>query len=114
MFALTRAEIERISQIVTSLKFSKNVTAFTEQGVSMLSSVLSSEKAIQVNIHIMRAFVQIKRLGLTILDIRRKIDLLEKKYDHQFNVVFEAIRQLLGPSGTAKKKSPIGFMPHKN
>jgi hypothetical protein len=111
MFALTRDEILRISQIVTSLKFSKSVNVFTEQGVAMLSSVLSSENAIQVNIHIMRAFVQVKRLGMTILDIRRKIDGMEKRYDHNFKVVFEAIRQLIAPPPIPAKKVKIGFTP---
>jgi len=66
MLALTRDEIMRISQSVTSLKFSKSVYAFTEQGVAMLSTVLNSERAIQVIIDIMRTFVQIRRLGLVL------------------------------------------------
>jgi hypothetical protein len=84
---------------------------FTEQGVAMLSSVLSSGNAIQVNINIMRAFVQVKRLGLTILDIRRKLDGMEKKYDRQFKIVFDAIRQLLAPPPAPVKKFRIGFTP---
>jgi hypothetical protein len=111
MFVLSREEILRISQTVTSLKFSKNVNVFTEQSVAMLSSVLSSENAIQVNIHIMRAFVKVKRLGLTVLDIRRKLDGIEKKYDHQFKIVFDAIRQLLAPPPASAKKFKIGFTP---
>ena len=111
MFAVTREEILRISQTVTSLKFSKNVNVFTEQGVAMLSSVLNSENAIQVNIHIMRAFVQVKRLGMTILDIRRKLDGMERKYDHNFKIVFDAIRQLLAPPPAPAKKVKIGFRP---
>jgi hypothetical protein len=111
MFTLTRDEILRISQLVTSLKFSKNVNVFTEQGVAMLSSVLSSENAILVNINIMRAFVQFKRLGMTILDIRRKLENIEKKYDHQFKIVFDAIRQLLTPPPEPPKKIKIGFTP---
>jgi hypothetical protein len=83
---------------------------FTEQGVAMLSSVLRSENAIQVNIHTMRAFVQIKRLGLTVLDIRRKIDGMERKYDHQFRVVFDALRQLISPA-SPKKTKRMGFTP---
>lgn len=111
MFTLSREEIQRISQTVTSLKFSKSVNVFTEQGVAMLSSVLNSEQAIQVNIHIMRAFVQVRRLGMTILDIRRKIDGMERKYDHQFKIVFDAIRQLLNPPTPQKPKHKIGFAP---
>ena len=110
MFPLTRPEIERISQIVTSLKFSKSVNAFTEQGVAMLSSVLNSEKAIQVNIHIMRAFVLIKRLSLTIHDLRHKIDQMERKYDHNFKIVFDALRQLINPPPDLKKKRKMGFI----
>jgi hypothetical protein len=111
MFTLSREEIQRISQTVTSLKFSKNVNAFSEQGVAMLSSVLNSEQAIQVNINIMRAFVQVRRLGMTIVDVKRKIDSMEKKYDHQFKIVFDAIRQLLAPPPAPVKKQKMGFGP---
>ena len=111
MFSLTRDEILGISQSVTSLKFSKNVNVFTEQGVAMLSSVLSSEQAIQVNIHIMRAFVQVKRLGMTILDIRRRLDGMEKKYDHNFKIVFDAIRRLMEPPPPKKLNQKMGFTP---
>jgi hypothetical protein len=106
MFSLTRQEILRISQIVISLKFSKNAYAFTEQGVAMLSSVLNSEMAIQANIQIMRAFVQFKRILSTSRDLRRKIEAMEKKYDRQFLVVFEAIKRLLEPP---KQTRAIGF-----
>jgi len=67
--------------------------AFTEQGVAMLSSVLNSPLAIQVNIQIMRAFVAVKRMGLTYLALKKKIQEMEKKYDVKFRVVFEAIEQ---------------------
>lgn len=80
---------------------------FTEQGVAMLSSVLNSERAIKVNIQIMRAFVQLKRLILTNSDLRRKIEAMEKKYDKQFAIVFEAIKQLLEPP--VREKRAIGF-----
>ena len=89
-----------------SLKFSKTGYAFTEQGVAMLSSVLNSERAIQVNIQIMRAFVQFKRMLLSSRDLRRKIEAMEKKYDRQFAIVFEAIKQLLEPP---KQTRAIGF-----
>jgi hypothetical protein len=111
MFTLSREEISRISQTVTSLKFSKSVNVFSEQGVAMLSSVLNSEQAIQVNINIMRAFVQVRRLGMTIVDVKRKIDNMEKKYDHQFKIVFDAIRQLLAPPPALTKKQKMGFGP---
>jgi hypothetical protein len=86
---------------------------FTEQGVAMLSGVLTSDVAIEANIHIMRAFVQVKRLGLTVADIRRKIDSMERKYDHQFTAVFEAIRELMEPSDLPKPDRQIGFTPPK-
>ncbi|MFA6350069.1 MAG: ORF6N domain-containing protein [Candidatus Omnitrophota bacterium] len=82
--------------------------AFTEQGVAMLSSVLNSERAILVNIQIMRTFVQLKRLVLTKNDLRRKIEEIEKKYDKQFAIVFQVIKQLLGPS-SEKKRMISGF-----
>jgi len=69
--------------------------AFTEQGVAMLSSVLKSDRAIQVNIQIMRAFTQLSQMLSTHEDLRRKIEAMEKKYDQQFKVVFDAIKQLL-------------------
>jgi hypothetical protein len=77
----------------------------------MLSGVLTSDVAIEANIHIMRVFVQVKRLGMTMLDIRRKIDGMERKYDHNFKIVFDAIRQLLAPPPVAAKKVKIGFVP---
>lgn len=109
MFELTREEIEGISQIVTSstIKFSKRVTAFTEQGVAMLSSVLHSTRAIQVNIEIMRAFVRLRQMLASNAELARRLDRLEKKYDRQFKVVFDAIRQLMMP--TAPTRKLIGF-----
>ncbi|MEI8312107.1 MAG: ORF6N domain-containing protein, partial [Verrucomicrobiota bacterium] len=71
--------------------------AFTEQGVAMLSSVLRSPRALQVNIGIMRAFVRIRELLLSNADLARKLDTMEKKYDSQFKVVFDAIRRLMTP-----------------
>ena len=69
--------------------------AFTEQGVAMLSSVLRSKRAIQVNIAIMRAFVRLKEMIATHKDLAHKLEELEKKYDKQFAVAFDAIRQLM-------------------
>jgi len=108
MFSLTREEIKRMSQIVTSLKFHKKVSVFTEQGVSMLSSVLNSEQAILVNVQIMRAFVSLRRMAVTYVGLKRKIDEIEKKYDGQFAAVFEAIRKLLEPPPEPPKRR-IGF-----
>ncbi|MBW1678284.1 MAG: ORF6N domain-containing protein [Deltaproteobacteria bacterium] len=99
MFALTREEIMRISQTVTSseIKYSKRVHAFTEQGVAMLSSVLRSQRAIQVNIAIMRAFVKLRGMLSAHKDLERKLAALERKYDDQFKIVFEAIAELMTP-----------------
>jgi hypothetical protein len=109
MFTLTREEIRSISQNVTSstIKYSKEVRAFTEQGVAMLSSVLNSDRAISVNILIMRAFVQLRKMVLSHKDLLDKIEEMEKKYDEQFRVVFRAIRQLMVDDIKPKKK--IGF-----
>ena len=82
--------------------------AFTEQGVAMLSSVLRSERAIQVNIEIIRAFVRLRRILASHAALARKLDALEKKYDAQFKVVFDAIRELMKPPES--KKRPIGFL----
>ncbi len=82
--------------------------AFTEQGVAMLSSVLRSDRAIAVNIQIVRAFVQLKRMLATHADLAKKIESLEKKYDSQFRAVFDAIRELMAPQENLKKQ-PIGF-----
>ena len=78
--------------------------AFTEQGVAMLSSVLRSERAIQVNIEIMRTFIRLKQWALSVADLTARLDSLEQKYDAQFKVVFDAIRELMEP---ARKR--IGF-----
>jgi hypothetical protein len=113
MFSLSRKEIMRISQFVISLKFSKKVYAFTEQGVAMLSSVLNSQRAIKVNIQIMRAFVKLKELLLTHKDLAIKLKALEKKYvnhDQKIKAIFEVIKQLLQPKPVESKKR-IGFHP---
>lgn len=84
--------------------------AFTEQGVAMLSSVLRSKRAVQVNIEIMRAFVQLRQMLASNAELARKLATLEKKYDAQFKVVFDAIRELMTPA-EPKKRHPIGFAP---
>jgi len=81
--------------------------AFTEQGVAMLSGVLNSRRAVQVNVAIMRAFVQLRVLLATHAELARKLEELEKKYDAQFRVVFDAIRQLMTPPAPPRKQ--IGF-----
>lgn len=116
MFQLTEVEFNSLrSQIVTSKRGGRRYmpNVFTEQGVAMLSSVLNSEVAIKANIQIMRAFVQVRRLGITIVEIKRKIEKMEKKYDNQFRVVFSAIQQLLNPPPVKKQKKVMGFAPSK-
>ena len=114
MFALTREEIMNLSQIVISsrIKHAPNVFVFAEQGVAMLSGVLNSERAIQVNIAIMRTFVKLREMLSTHKDLARKLAAMEKKYDSQFKVVFDAIRQLMKPD--EPKKKPIGFRREPN
>ena len=84
--------------------------AFTEQGVAMLSSVLRSQRAVEVNIAIMRTFVQLRRLMDSNRDLARRIDALEARYDEQFSAVFDAIKQLITDDGQRKAKRPIGFL----
>jgi hypothetical protein len=111
MFQLTSAEFRNLkSQIVTSswggLRRA-NPYAFTERGVAMLSSVLRSKRAVRVNIEIMRTFVHLRRLLASNEQLAQKLALLEKKYDAQFKVVFDAIRELMKPP--EPKHRPIGF-----
>lgn len=111
MFQLTSNELQNLmcQNGISSWGGTRKLPyAFTEQGVAMLSSVLHSKRAIHVNIQIMRAFIQLKRMLLTNADLRRKIEEMERKYDGQFAVVFQAIKQLLEPS-PAKEKKIIGF-----
>jgi hypothetical protein len=81
--------------------------AFTEHGILMLSSVLNSERAIQVNIEIMRSFLKLRQMLASNVDLSRRLDQLESKYDRQFKVVFDAIRQLITPP--LRKDKQIGF-----
>ena len=113
MFELTREEIMRISQTVISseIKYSKRVHAFTEQGVAMLSSVLNSERAIQVNIAIMRVFVRLREMMATHKELAFKLIELEERlegHDEQIQNIFEAIRQLMTSPERERKK--IGFV----
>jgi hypothetical protein len=114
MVRLSRKEISSISQFVTSsgsLKFSKSVHAFTEQGVAMLSSVLNSPRAIRVNIEIMRAFVHLRQMLAHNTELGRRLAELEKKYDGQFKLVFEAIRRLMAQPKDAQQEErrEIGY-----
>jgi|SRR6516162_3844648 hypothetical protein len=113
VFTLSREEIQRISQTVTSsasLKFSKQVRAFTEEGVAMLSSVLTSERAIKVNIAIMRAFVKLREALETNRELARRFSELERrvgKHDAEIAAILETIRQLIAPP--EKPRREIGF-----
>lgn len=111
MFQLTRAEHADLkSQIVTSSWGGARRAApyaFTEQGVAMLSSVLRSERAVQVNIAIMRAFVKLREILAPHRDLARRLDEMEKKYDARFRVVFDAIRELMRPPARPRRR--IGF-----
>lgn len=113
MFQLTRQELENWrSQFVMSNPAAKKGLrrrpfAFTEQGVAMLSSVLHSDRAVDVNIAIMRAFVRLREMLVSHADLARRLDELETKYDQQFAVVFKAIRELMKPP--KRKPKEIGY-----
>ena len=112
MFQLTPQEVVILkSQFVTSswggMRRARPY-AFTEQGVAMLSSVLNSPRAIQVNIAIMRAFVKLRHILAAHTDLARKLDELERKYDARFRVVFDALRQLMNPPRGPRRQ--IGFI----
>jgi len=112
MFQLDQKEYEVLrSQIVTSNKGRggrrSKPCAFTEQGVAMLSSVLNSKRAIMVNIQIIRAFTKLREMIEGNRDLKKKIEEMERKYDTQFKVVFEAIKNLIEPERKPKRK--IGF-----
>jgi hypothetical protein len=121
MFQLTKAEAEECqrlkrsrSQIVT-LKKTRGTNikyqpyAFTEHGILMLSSVLKSQRAVQVNIQIMRTFVRLRQMLASNKTLIERLDKLEEHYDGKFKMVFRAIRQLMNPR--AVKRKPIGFLP---
>jgi hypothetical protein len=83
--------------------------AFTEQGIAMLSSVLRSQRAVEVNITIMRTFVQLRRLMVSNRDLARRVQAMENRYDEQFSQVFDAIKQLISEDKTRKAKRSFGF-----
>jgi len=111
MFQLSKEEFANLKSqfVISSWGGLRRSTpyAFTEQGVAMLSSVLRSKRAIQVNIEIMRAFIKLRKILASHVELARKLEALEKKYDSQFKVVFEAIRQLMAPQEAPNKR--IGF-----
>ncbi len=116
MFQLNTEEVDilRSQNVISNIKGRGGRRyapyGFSEQGVAMLSSVLRSKQAISVNIEIMRAFVQLRRLLGSNAGFAKKIEAVEQRYDEQFSVVFKAIKQLMSPV-QHKKKRPIGFMP---
>ena len=123
MFELTREEYNSLRTQIATLevgkgKYSKfNPFAFTEHGVTMLSSILNSEKAIEINISVVRAFVYIRQYALTHADLSSKLKLLETKYDKQFNDVFEAINYLLKKDTQEKQvknRHNIGYKQYFN
>jgi ORF6N domain len=113
MFQLTAEEFDTLrSQFGTSSQWGGRryaPYAFTEQGVAMLSSVLRSERAVEVNIAIMRAFVRLREMLSSHAGLARRLDELEQRYDEHFRVVFDAIRQLMAPLTEPEKKRRIGF-----
>ena len=112
MFLLTKHEVSILrSQNVISRWGGRRYPpyVFTEQGVAMLSSVLNSDRSIQVNIEIMRAFVNLRQILSSHVDLARKLEALERKYDKQFKIVFDAIRQLMAPI-EPKRGNQIGFV----
>ena len=111
MFQLTKEEVLNLKSHFATSSWGgvrKLPRVFTQEGVAMLSSVLNSERAIMVNIQIMRAFAQLRRMLLTNRDLKRKIEEMERKYNKQFAIVFQAIKQLLEPP-PVKEKRIIGF-----
>jgi hypothetical protein len=113
MFQLTASEEESLRSQIAISKSGRGGRrylpyVFTEHGVLMLSSVLNSPRAVQVNITIMRVFVKIRTLLASHGDLLRRLDEMEERYDEQFRVVFEAIRELMAP-GPVPPKNRIGF-----
>ena len=116
MFQLTPEEAESLrSQFVTSNRGRGGRRylpyAFTEQGVAMLSGVLKSRRAVLVNVEIMRTFVKLRQILSSHAELARKLEELEKKYDSQFRVVFDAIRELM--SAEPVENRPMGFRPSR-
>jgi len=110
MFQLTEKEFQNLKFHFGTSSWGgtrKRPRAFTEQGVAMLSSVLRSKRAVHVNIAIMRAFVRLRQILASNRELARKLDELEKKYDTQFKVVFNAIRKLMAKPQRPKRR--IGF-----
>ena len=112
MFQLTWEEAKNLRSQIVTLKQGKHMKyrpyAFTEHGILMLSSILNSQRAIQVNIQIMRTFTRLREMLLSRQDLKQKIEEMEGKYDQQFQIVFKAIKELLGPYKKPNRRQ-IGF-----
>jgi len=113
MFRLTLAEVDELnrSQFVTSSQKHRDPRfppyAFTEHGALMLANVLNSERAAQTSVQVVRAFVRLREMLASNAELARKLEMLEKKYDRQFKIVFDTIRRLMSPPET--KRREIGF-----
>jgi ORF6N domain-containing protein len=114
MYQLSVEEFESLRSHFATIKIGRGKHrkyfpyVFTEQGIAMLSSVLNSDRAIDVNIQIMRTFVKLREMMSTHKELARKLSELEKKYDGQFQIAFEALRQLI--EKPEKPKQKIGFI----
>ncbi len=112
MFQLSKEERDELVTFCDRFKTLKHSSsfplAFTEQGVAMLSSVLRSKRAIQVNIQIIKTFVRLRRMFIDSKELSRRLEELEKKYDKQFKIVFDVLNQLLSPPSPPKRK--MGFL----
>ena len=116
MFSLTREEIMNLSQFVISsgIRHAPNVFAFTQEGVAMLSGILSSSRAVEVNISIMRAFVEFRQILAGNKELALKLRELEQRvggHDEAIRDIISAIREMMNPSVPEKRKGPIGFHP---
>jgi hypothetical protein len=113
MFRLTRDEVAELnrSQIVTGSQKHRDPRfppfAFTEHGALMLANILNSRRAVQTSVHVVRAFLRLRQMLASNADLTRKVEALEKKYDGQFKVVFDAVRRLMSPA--EPKRREIGF-----
>ena len=111
MFQLSKKEYDDSRSQFVTLKRGHNIKylphAFTDYGILMLSGVLNSSRAIQVNIQIMRTFTKLRAMLAGHAELKRKIEEMEKKYDYKFKMVFDAVKKLLEPP--VKRKNPIGF-----
>ena len=116
MFQFTREEFRSLRTQFASLKIGRGGQgylsyAFTEQGVAMLSSILRSDRAVAVNIAIMRTFVRLRQILASNKELAEKVGEMEKKYDKQFKIVFDVLKQLMGPPPEDADERPFGFKP---